>query len=56
MRANTDQQIANMPLIALTAHVLPKDKENCFAAGFNEVLAKPLMMEDLEQLLEKYTG
>jgi len=56
VRANTDQQIANMPLIALTAHVLPKDKENCFAAGFNEVLAKPLMMEDLEQLLEKYTG
>ena len=54
IRSHVKSNIANIPLIALTAHVLPKDKENCLAAGFDEVLTKPIMINELERVLTKY--
>lgn len=39
------------PIVALTAHVLDKDKEKCIAAGMNDFLKKPLFKKDLKKLL-----
>jgi PAS domain S-box-containing protein len=49
------EQAANrprMPIIALTAHALPTDRDRCLAAGMDEYLAKPLRPRALFDLIE----
>ncbi len=43
-----------LPIIALTADVMPEDKANALAIGFNEHLAKPLELDKLIQCLSQY--
>jgi CheY-like chemotaxis protein len=42
-----------VPLLALTAHALERDREACFAAGFDEWLTKPLNQADLFKYLDR---
>ena len=43
-----------IPIVALTAHALQKDREKCRKAGMNDFLSKPIENEQLKQLLCKY--
>jgi len=43
-----------MSIIALTAHMLEEDSNNCIEAGMDAVMIKPLMEEDLIQTINKY--
>jgi signal transduction histidine kinase/DNA-binding response OmpR family regulator len=45
---------SNVPVIAMTAYVLPAEKEKCFAFGMNEYLPKPINEVKLRELLVKY--
>ena len=43
----------SLRLYALTAHVLPEEREKALAAGLNGFLAKPVSLEHLRQLVEE---
>jgi CheY-like chemotaxis protein/HPt (histidine-containing phosphotransfer) domain-containing protein len=43
-----------LPIIAMTANVLEADRDQCFAAGMNDFLGKPVMFEKLLEVLVKH--
>jgi PAS domain S-box-containing protein len=42
-----------IPIIAVTAYVLPGDKEKFIAAGFDDFISKPIFKEKMMETLEK---
>lgn len=53
IRANP--AIANLPVIAYTAHAQPEDRRNFIASGFDEVLIKPVSSEKLANAVASVT-
>lgn len=43
-----------VPIVAVTAHVLEGDREECLAAGVDDYLAKPISVEKLEEKLDHW--
>ena len=43
----------DIPIIAVTAYVLPGDKEKFIATGFNDFISKPIFREKMIETLEK---
>ena len=44
----------NIPIIAQTAFAMAEDKQKCFDSGCNEVLVKPIRMDDVLTTVAKY--
>ncbi len=54
IRSNTNGSLnPEVPIIALTAHALREDKQECLNAGMNDYLAKPVNMEELRQMIKR---
>ena len=55
----TTRQIRQMPkhsltwIIAMTANAMARDRKQCFAAGMNDYLRKPIKREALDQALQR---
>ncbi len=43
-----------VPIIAVTAHALQRDREECLAAGMDDYIAKPITPAALSQLIDKW--
>ena len=44
----------NVPIIALTADLVDERRQQCFAAGMNDFLGKPIRIAELAQALAPY--
>ncbi|MCP4104893.1 MAG: response regulator [Desulfobacteraceae bacterium] len=47
-------QCKDMPIIAMTAHVLKGDREKCFESGMNDYISKPVNTEQLISVMAKW--
>ena len=43
----------HLPVVAMTAHALDRDRERCLAAGMDSYLTKPIQIDKLFELLER---
>jgi CheY-like chemotaxis protein len=46
--------IQEVPIIALTAHALPDDREKSLIAGCSGYIAKPIRIKEFRSVIEKY--
>jgi signal transduction histidine kinase/DNA-binding response OmpR family regulator len=47
---------ARLPIVALTAHAMRFDRDQCLAAGMDDYLSKPFSKGDLRQMLSRWTS
>jgi len=49
-----NKAVANIPIIALTAHALIGDKDKCIEAGMNDYVSKPIVPEKFVKVIDKW--
>jgi len=53
-RLRSDARSARLPIVAMTAHALPSERQRCLDAGMNGHLSKPIDPERLLQTVASY--
>jgi CheY-like chemotaxis protein len=51
-----DPQTREIPIVALTARVQPRDREEAFRAGVDDYLAKPFGLQELRDKVKGFLG
>ena len=46
--------LPHLPIVAMTANVLPEEKETCFSIGMDDYLAKPIQQKNIVDILLKW--
>ncbi|MFK5970074.1 MAG: response regulator [Candidatus Marithrix sp.] len=54
IRADEKENGKHIPIIAMTAHDSPEDREYCFKIGVDGYISKPFRMEDLRNELSHW--
>lgn len=53
IRADERERGGRLPIVAITAADLPSELEQCLEAGMDDVLPKPIILEDLRRVLRQ---
>jgi PAS domain S-box-containing protein len=53
-KIRADVSLRDIPVIGLTALAMPSDREQCLAVGMNDHLSKPIQMQELVRIIERY--
>jgi len=56
LRQSPEPRHAALPVVAMTAHAMPGDREACLAAGMNDYVSKPLVQDELIAALGRAIG
>ncbi|AZZ37919.1 hypothetical protein CIK05_14285 [Bdellovibrio sp. qaytius] len=48
------EKVKTPPIIALTAYALESDRQRCFEAGMDDYLSKPIKLEVIKSMMEKW--
>ena len=56
IRARGDAAGGQTPIVAMTAHARPEDRDKCLAAGMDGYLSKPIQRSELLKAVELYGG
>lgn len=47
-------EMVRLPVIAMTASVMPEEQRKCLAAGMNDIVLKPVRLKDLSEKLKRW--
>ena len=56
IRAREQRSGEHVPIVAMTAHAMRGDREDCLSAGMDGYVAKPVRMQELYDVLESLFG
>ena len=48
--------VSHVPIIGMTAHVLPEHAQQCLRSGMDECLSKPVHLHDFQRVLQRWVG
>lgn len=54
IRAQEQNNTQHIPIIAMTAHSSPEDRENCLTAGMDDYVSKPFKIDELQTILARW--
>jgi len=54
--APVSSPVSHIPIIGMTAHVLPEHGQQCLMSGMDECLSKPVHLHDFEKVLRRWVG
>lgn len=53
-RLRAEPSLQNIPIVAMTAHILERDRDQALKAGMNYMIPKPISYDEIAAVLEKY--
>jgi CheY-like chemotaxis protein/HPt (histidine-containing phosphotransfer) domain-containing protein len=54
--AAASSPVNHVPIVGMTAHVLPEHAQQCLRSGMDECLSKPVHLHDFRRVLQRWVG
>ncbi|KHJ52181.1 histidine kinase [Vreelandella venusta] len=49
-----EHQLPHLPIVAMTANVMPEHRQRCFDSGMDDMINKPFTRDELQQLISRF--